>query len=139
MAVARSMQEREFILACDKELPPNQQTVFLVKPLSSQDQIALSDMVSKSENMFAEIVIEKDGEKRTHRSPVPANAFEREHEILVRCLVGWSNYKDADGKELDFKTIEPKDKPNRLYPEWREEITAFIDSLNYPIEAELKN
>lgn len=139
MAVARSMQEREFILSCDKELPLDQQTIFLIRPLSSKEQIAISDLVSKADGMTAEIVIEKDGEKRTHRSPVPANFSERSDDTVMRCLVGWKNYKDEDGKELDFKAMEPSVWINRLFPEWREEIATFADSLNYPSEAELKN
>lgn len=145
MAVARSMQEREFILSCDKELASDKQTKFIVRPLSTLDQIAISDLVTKGEGMYSEITFDiegKDGkpnEKRTHRAPVPANYFEREQETLVRCLVGWSNYKKESGEELDSKTIDAKERPNWLYPEWRAELYAFIESLNYPSEAEIKN
>lgn len=139
MAVARSMQQREFVLECDKELPANEQTTFLIVPLSSKAQVEISDLLSKSEGMFTEIVIEKDGEKRTHRSPIPANYHERVHATLGKCLIGWVNYKDAEGNQLDFNALSPDERVNRLYPDWREELFAFIESLNYPSEAALKN
>jgi len=144
MAVARSMSKREFVLECDKSLAPEQQTTFFLTPLSSKHQIEIDDMRSKGDGMFIEIAYEKKDEngvieRRETRSPIAATDRERSDAIVVRALIGWENYKDGAGNELDFSKLTPDERVNLLYPEWRDEISSFVSSLNYPTEAELKN
>lgn len=139
MAVARSMVKREFILSCDKELPPDQQTKFFVTPLSSKHLIELTDLCSKGEGMSIETIFEKGDERRIQKTPIMATDVEREDATVIRGLVGWSNYKDEEGHEIEFDKLTADERLNRLYPEWRSEIAAFINSLNYPSEGELKN
>lgn len=139
MAVARSMIKREFVLSCDKELPHEQQTKFFVMPLSSKHLIEINDLCSKGEGMFVETVWEKGDERRIQKTPVIATEQEREDATVSRGLVGWENYKDEEGNEIEFAKLSSEERLNRLYPAWRSEIAMFIDSLNYPSEGELKN
>lgn len=135
MAVARSMAKREFILSCDKELPQEQQTKFFLKPLSSKDESEIADLASSDRSSFIEYV----QDERTVKVPSQAGYNEKRWRMLSKCLVGWANYKDAEGNEIDFEKLTPDERLSMLYPEWREELASFADSLNYPSEGELKN
>ena len=136
MAVARSMAQREFVLSCDKDLPPEEQTKFFVIPLAGKEDAEISDLASQ---VNKDVFIEQEYEGRKVRTPIAAGYFEKRMRMVMKCLVGCSNYKDEAGNEIDFSKLTPEERYSSLYPEWREELAEFIESLNYPTEAAVKN
>lgn len=135
MATARSMATREYILECDRELPPEQQTKFLIKPLSGKLEAEIGDLISSDKSAYVEYIDNGKGV----RTPVPAGHAERRYRMLSECLVGWSNYKDEAGNEIKFESLTPDERLSALYPEWRDELASFCDSINIPSEGSLKN
>lgn len=135
MAVARSMAKREFVLDCDKELPLEQQTTFFVVPLTAKTDAQILDLVAS--NTDARVEIQRDG--ITQVLPMQAGYFEKHHLMLAESLVGWKNFKDEGGNEIAFDKLNSDERCSILYREWREEICSFIDTLNYPSEADSKN
>lgn len=135
MAIARSMTAREYILKCDRELPQEQQTVFLITPLSAKAQTEIEDLLSSDENAIMEIATDD----RTVKMPYDAGRSEKKMRALRVGLTGWRNYKDAEGNDVPFEKFSPDERLSLLYPDWREELAEFMASLNYPDEAALKN
>ena len=135
MAIARSMAKREFVLSCDKQLPPEQQTKFFLIPMSAQVEAELNDLVSTDSSAYVEVT---EGD-RSVKTPIQAGYFEKRLKGVEKCLVGWSNYKDGEGNEIDFAKHTPEERLALLYPAWVEELAAFIDSMSVPTEAALKN
>lgn len=136
MAKARSMEPREFVLSCDKELPADEQTVFLVKPLSALFQAKLDDQTMPVEGASYEL----EDKDRKVKMPLTVQAqSQREVQKLKECLVGWRNLKTGEGHEVKFESLTPDERINILFLDWRDELCAFLDSMNYMEEAEVKN
>lgn len=74
---------REYVPKCDRELPPEQQTVFILGWLSVFDYTAMAEM-------FKDV---KDDEK----------IFERLAEIARRAIRGWRRFPLPDGSEAPFE------------------------------------
>lgn len=77
---------REYVPKSDRALPPDQQTVFLYRPLSNTDEFALAD---------------KHGSFGTMERKWWYGA-----DMVKRALVGWRNFKMANGEEAPFTKDE---------------------------------
>lgn len=133
MAKARSMAVKRYILKQDRELPPEEQTVFLIQPMSSEFQAKLDDQTVPVEGAVYEL------ETKDNKVKMPLTvqaAAQKDVQKLKESLVGWENLKTEDGQDVKFDKATATDM---LYVEWRDELCAFIDSLNYMSEDEVKN
>lgn len=133
MAKARSMAVKRYILKQDRELPPEEQTVFLIQPMSSEFQAKLDDQTVPVEGAVYEL------ETKDNKVKMPLTvqaAAQKDIQKLKESLVGWENLKTEDGQDVKFDKATATDM---LYVEWRDELCTFIDSLNYMSEDEVKN
>jgi hypothetical protein len=133
MAKARSMAVKRYILKQDRELPPEEQTVFLIQPMSSEFQAKLDDQTVPVEGAVYEL------ETKDNKVKMPLTvqaAAQKDIQKLKESLVGWENLKTEDGQDVKFDKATATDM---LYVEWRDELCTFIDSLNYMTEDEVKN
>lgn len=133
MAKARSMTVKRYILKQDRELPPEEQTVFLIQPMSSEFQAKLDDQTVPVEGAVYEL------ETKDNKVKMPLTvqaAAQKDIQKLKESLVGWENLKTEDGQDVKFDKATATDM---LYVEWRDELCTFIDSLNYMTEDEVKN
>ena len=89
MAIAVTVEPQEYILEEDKSLPKDQQTIFLLKPLSARQASKIQDKVrSSGRTETLSIPNEKTGEMESITIPTPDNLQEI---IVEKCLVGLIN------------------------------------------------
>jgi len=82
MAIALTTKSvTEYVLERERSLPKEEQTVWLLRPLSLAFRLQISELDGKS-----------DGWQRAISS------------CLRGSLAGWRNFKDADGKDVPFAT-----------------------------------
>lgn len=82
-------EEFDYVLKADRELPEEQQTVFKLRPLSHTQRTKLQDM-------------EYRWERGTDVISMPQGSMS--HQILQCGLAGWTNLRDAEGNEIEFRT-----------------------------------
>ena len=103
MPVALTTEPQEYTLKADLELPEEQRTVFLLRPLGSRQQMRLSDKVRRSATEWVEIAGDK--------VPVVENLNELSYERTLLGLAGWKNFHYANGDECVF---DEKDREANL-------------------------
>src|SRR3990170_460493 len=79
-----------YVLKSDRSLPPDQQTRFQLRPLTYQEDVYLRDQT---------VVISEDGGGKVMMGS-------RRNLRLRLGLVGWSNLRDAQGRDVPFATEE---------------------------------
>ena len=96
MAIAFRRAVREFIVPSDLTLPPEQQTTWLLRPLDVFDAAELADTYTADEKGWAAKAVQ----------------------MAKMSLVGWRNFKDADGNEVAFVGLNNRatDDDLRLIP-----------------------
>jgi len=109
----------EYVLECDRALPREKQTIFKVRPptlAASTEAAATLRSVTRPDGTTTDA----DG-----------HAFALV--MLRRCLVGWENYRTAEGEEVAFEADSggrPSDKTlARIHPSYRGEIAIAISKL----------
>jgi hypothetical protein len=108
-------QEFDYVLECDRTLPPEQQTVFRLRSLTVGEQADLEDSLAV-----------RRGED------LGINVGSQKLRILRLGLVGWSNFRDAAGAEVPFEAIKGHPRHvtdvclDRLDSEWRTELANAI-------------
>jgi hypothetical protein len=118
-------------LECDRDLDPSDQTIFEVRWLKYSEQVKIEDNT----------VTSKIGRKN-EESEMRIASGTAEKAILQAGLVGWSNFKDANGNEVEFKRTSNKvtdECLSRLRPDWRKEIANFITDQGVISKDEEKN
>lgn len=121
----------EYVLECDRDKPREEQTRFKVRWLTYKEQVKIEDNIVSSR-------IGRKGEDSEMR--IASGSAERD--ILKAGLVGWENFKDEHGQEVEFKrrgdqvTDECLD---RLHTDWRKEIANFITDQGKISKDEEKN
>lgn len=124
MAKALNPEERwRYILKTDLNLPPEEQTVFLLKALSRKEMAVVRTAIENDQIIMAY------------------------HAALERGLVGWENFRDADGNIVEFKTgadgkpdVEANLNRLDLGPDgYGDELAAAIIRRQRPGEGQVKN
>ena len=136
MAIALTADAREYILKAEQELISEEQTVFLICPLTGRQRAKLRDMEKYSDPPRVISFTRPDGSEI--RLPIPENADEI---ALERCkigLVGWRNLKYPSGAECPF-TDDKEENLNRLTDAIISELQFEIESLSRLTEAEVGN
>lgn len=110
MPVARNKLETvRYVTIADRALPPERQSVFLLRPLTNKTRAQIQNLVQ----------LHADG--RT--SPLLGSM---RRAALKAGLVGWENFADADGKAVPFQT----EKGSRLF--------HGVDVVNPPTDETLE-
>lgn len=107
MAVALTLTTQNYVLNAERNLPPNEQTVFLIRPLGARESAEVQD------------IIILDGEN-------VLNINQMLLERVARGLVGWKNFADSDGKPVEFSE-KIEENLNR--------VTPYISELSTAIKA----
>lgn len=108
-------QEFEYVLECDRQLPVEQQTVFVLRGLTVSEQADLEDRLAVLRG--GDIAMQSGTQKVT---------------ILRLGLVGWRNFRTADETEVLFEAVKGHPRHvtdgclDRLDPEWRTELCNAI-------------
>jgi hypothetical protein len=89
------LEARPFICKADRNLPEEDQTVWMVKPLSAKEKMTLED-----KHMQASAKSKKGDEVET---TFDIRMHKRNYEALNIGLTGWSNFKDGEGNEIPCK------------------------------------
>ena len=116
----------EYVLACDRELPPEQRTVFELKVLTARALATIQDGATTG-NVDGSLMF-KSGSQTLR--------------ILDLGVCGWRNFKDADGADVPYRENNGKPRPENwdcLRPEWRVELANAITEQNRLSEEERKN
>jgi len=116
----------EYVLLVDRELPPEQQTVFELKALSARELATIEDGSVRSDR---EGKLEYLSGTQTIR-------------ILELGVRGWRNFKDPAGTDVPFRENNGKPRHENwdlLRPEWRRELANAITEQNRLSEEERKN
>jgi hypothetical protein len=118
--------EFEYVLRCDRELPEEDQTVFILRPLTVSEQAEVADV------MFGGTAGSEDLIVRSGSVQI---------KTLRKGLVGWKNFLREDGSEVTF-AVENKRKGIQLQlldllsMEHRVELSDAISSGSKPTVAE---
>jgi hypothetical protein len=120
------------VLKCDRELPAESQTVFEIKYLTYDEQVRIEDATVTAR------VSSKDEEARE----MNFRSGSVERMTIHAGLVGWRNFKDANGEDVRFERRGNQVKNeclDRLHPDWRTELCNAITDMNTVTEGERKN
>lgn len=123
MAIALSLDSKEYILECDRDLEESQQTIFYIKPLSAKEQANIQDSIKFT-----------DGETTT-----VANFGTHSLNLLKAGLTGWKNFLDAEGNQIKFLSKDPEGNLNKIPAEYRYELAAKIMSMSSLSDNQVKN
>ena len=113
MAVALTRKQQEYILTEDKELSEDLQTKFFIKPLSAKKYADIQEKMK----------ITGEGEEARIQGSYYLD-------VLKEGLVGWSNFKDAEGNEIKFNNKNMDDNLDYLSVPQRFEISGAIMSAS---------
>ncbi|HUW08860.1 MAG TPA: hypothetical protein VM537_03980 [Anaerolineae bacterium] len=81
MALAiTSNQTREFVLSRERNKPQEKATVFIVRPITTDDEVWMTDYAAKT-------------------GGVPLG--QAMHRLVPSCVVGWRNFQREDGSEVE--------------------------------------
>ena len=132
MPIARTIDEREYVLRADRELPEGQRTVFMLRPLTTRQQVRMQDKVKRN---LTETIDTPDGSK----IPSIDNINELSYERVLIGLVGWSNFKYADGSACVFDQADREGNLNKLEVSDIHELSVAIMDLSILDEGAVKN
>jgi hypothetical protein len=102
----------KFVAKEDRGLPPAEQTRFLLEFLDPYTDAKLSDEVYSISGM---------GNNRKER----VRSGTQQNETLKKCLKGWENFKDSNGREIAFDS-DMMVNIARIKPKVRREIVDFV-------------
>ena len=112
-------QTYSYILECDRELAPEDQTVFEIRGLTVAEEASVSDSM---------ILAHSGGDDFTFR------AGTHQLTVLRLGLRGWKNFRDSEGNEVPFELTKAHPRNvadsslDRLAPQHRAELmNAILD------------
>ena len=120
MAIAMSLEPEPYILECDKDKPEEEQTTFFLRNLSHQKWGAIMRQIGGKDGDAINLV----GDSASV--------------ILLACLTGWKNYRQADGSEAPFEKNMDKNL-NRIPGGWRMELALEVINRNQMTADDEKN
>jgi len=112
-----------YVLKEDRELPEDQQTVFLLRALSARELAQVEDGMS---------VVTPGGDVRIATGSQSLRT-------LDLGLTGWENFLTPDGKLVPFDGNAKASNWDYLRPSWRRELSNAILDQTRLTEAERKN
>jgi len=106
----------KYVLIADRELPPEQQTVFKIRPMLMSEKLAY---VKKFGEEAHEVTIEECVE------------------LLNRYLMGWENFKNSKGEDIPF--VPKLTKLDTLSEQMLVELTGAVFEVNSMTKETAKN
>lgn len=126
----------DYVLAADRDKPPEKQTIFHLKTLTARDTEAIENAWRTMMSGDKDKVAEKDLVLALNRGTMTI-------ETLKRGLCGWDNFLDARGKPIPFlpceRAICPMKNIDRLQPDDRHELAKAIEDGAHLSESDRKN
>jgi hypothetical protein len=122
----------EYVLECDRELPGEQQTIFELSHMTCRQR-------EKIEN---EMTGSKLGKKKRDTSELTIRTGSTELAVLDAGLMGWRNFKNKHGEEIEFSrtaTTVRRECLDYLHSDYREELAEAITEVSRITEDERKN
>lgn len=116
-----------YVLKCDREQPPEKQTVWLIRPLRVREMASV-----KNEAL---VMDQKTQELRSHSGT-------SELTIVRTGLVGVENFRDQDGVDVKFllsNGVVADAFLDRLANDWRVELSNAISKLSEVSESDRGN
>ena len=124
MAIALSTDKQEYVLDSDKDLDTKLQTTFFIKPLSAKQFAAVQDKMKISSDT-----------KNFSINNIGTYTLD----ILQMGLVGWSNFVDAEGKQIKWMNKDMEKNIDRIPADARFELSTQIMDSNNLKEDDSKN
>jgi len=127
----------EFVLTADQALPPAEQTVFLLRPLSERAQ-------RRIENLFGQAMSMSTTNPESVAEIRAAVPFGDLHALcLCAGIAGWRNLKDTKGRPVEYHADKSGEMLTDLLrcftvPQ-KAELAQRILSLNGMTERDVKN
>ena len=87
------LEQREYVTKADRDLPEDEQTAWILQPLSARDRMQLDDQ-------FIAASAETDASDQT-KTTYSMRLHGRNYAALQKGLKGWKNFKDASGKPVN--------------------------------------
>lgn len=122
MAIASSQHTREFVAPSESTLPPEQQTVWILRPITVFDELERTKAVGRD---------------------TEAAGWLEEYVVfsLRRSLCGWRNFKDAAGVDVPQPTGFLTDEqivriPKKILSEIGTEVFRFEHSATESVKGE---
>jgi len=118
-------RETKYVLACDRALPAEKQTKFVIRPLTIRQHAEWQDSI-----------MGYDAETKE----VKTNYYSNILTLLRFGLIGCNDFFDSEGREVRFSMknhVVADDFLERLSPEHRYEIATAIKDLSTPSESDL--
>jgi len=132
-------EEYRYILECDRDLPPEKQTVFILRPLSYSEYTQIEDNVIESVSEVRRGYRQKKNDEFKMR----ILSGSQEKRILCSGIKRIENFKDKNGNEIiwDFhaKDNEKMKILSMLRPANRRELANAITEASYLDEDEQGN
>ena len=91
------LDQREYVTKADRNLPEDEQTVWLIKPLSARDKMRLDDQ-------YIQASAETDASDQT-KTTYSMRLHGRNYAAIKIGLKGWKNLNDASGKPVNANFI----------------------------------
>ncbi len=149
MAIAHTLKEFPYISMDDREAPEEERTTFMLKTLSAKEQEQVEDSVptefesevkgGKVSRAKRKKQIAEDGSKVSMKMKTGA----RVNAYLRIGLVGWKNFRDHKGEQVEFAAPElgmcSWNNIDKLGPDLRFELSGAIEDGNTITEEEEKN
>jgi hypothetical protein len=149
MAIAHTLKKFPYIPKDDLEKPPDQQTTFHLKTLSAKEQEEVEDSIptvyeSEVKGGRVSRAKRRELEKKGSKVSMKMKTGARVNTYLRIGLMGWDNFKDENGKLVEFLPPDVTgmcrwENIDRLGPDLRFEISQAIEEGNQISEKEEKN
>lgn len=139
MAKAMSLKPREYVLEFEREAPKEEQTIFILKPLSLEKRAELKDSI---------LLTEIENNLGPKNEPVASSKMRHltgtyDRKALEAGLVGIKNLEGPEGELLEFdQNTDPKKRQqvlDALFPDWVTEISQEIFEMSNLSKGEKKN
>ena len=135
MATALTLKPKEYILVSDMEAPKEEQTIFILKPLTYAERCTLQD------GLLASVMAGKKGISDEKVTNVKSGTWEMN--TILYGLEKIENLKDPNGALIEYTPKMPTDKKkevlSRLRSEWLGEVANEIRVISGLAEEEEKN
>lgn len=107
--------EWDYVLNCDKKETPDKQSIFRLKSLTHEQWIVVNNQHAMGDRVSA---------------------------YLTFGLRGWTNFRDKQGNQITYKSIDGVTNPlclSHLEHDWKMELAEQIRTYNSLTEDEVKN
>lgn len=127
------------VLEEDRPLPKEQQSTFLLGPLTHEQTMHAEELIQATRRVETTTNAKGEVVETVHEIPGSSTAFAH---YVVKCgLRGWENFKDSEGKAIEFTTHRDGQVNDALLshfaPHWKNELASAIRAIGRVSKVEL--